>query len=85
VAVPRRCSVGAALPPELRASFLVGRAPVENTGGDAIDQWTFETYYRIHPTPQLSIVPSVQYLVNPAYSRDKDALWVMALRMRLTL
>ena len=54
-----------------------GRAP----DGER-DQYQFESYYRTYIVRGLSVVPSVQYILNPAYEPDESDLWLLALRLR---
>jgi len=62
-----------------------GRAPgADGTGSASRDQYTFETYYRWQPVPDLQIVPSVQYILDPALDPTRDNLWLVGLRMRVS-
>jgi porin len=54
-----------------------GRAPEVDR-----DQYMFETYYRGYLAPGLSVVPSVQYILDPAYNPDVSNLWLMGIRLR---
>lgn len=47
------------------------------------DQYTMETYYRLQPLPGLQIVPSLQYIRNPAFDLSNDDVFIGALRMRM--
>jgi len=58
-----------------------GRAPAD-PGDDARDQFMFETYYRTTIVPGLSVVPSVQYILDPAYNLEVSNLWLMGVRLR---
>jgi carbohydrate-selective porin OprB len=35
--------------------------------------------------PQLAVTPDVQYLLNPANNQNESAIWVLAVRARLSL
>jgi len=61
-----------------------GRPPTDTTGGNAVDQYTLEAYYRVQFFHHLQIVPSVQYIIDPAYNQSVDDLWVLSLRARAT-
>jgi porin len=62
-----------------------GRAPgADGTGSASRDQYTFETYYRWQPVPDLQIVPSVQYILDPALDPTRDNLWLVGLRIRVS-
>jgi len=54
-----------------------GRAP-----GVARNQYQLESYYRTYIARGLSVVPSVQYILNPAYEPGVSDLWLLALRLR---
>jgi len=58
-----------------------GRAPAD-PGEDARNQYLVETYYRAYLTRGLSVVPSIQYIRNPAYNMDVSSLWLLGLRLR---
>ena len=59
-----------------------GQAPKEVTDGKTKNQYTLETYYRVQLLSQVSIWPSFQYFINPAYRPEKENLWLLGLRMR---
>jgi porin len=54
-----------------------GRAPDVDR-----NQYQLETYYRTPVVRGLSVVPAVQYIVNPAYDPETSNLWLLALRLR---
>ncbi|MGR5231824.1 carbohydrate porin [Vibrio rotiferianus] len=47
-------------------------------------QTTAELFYRFQVSNNLAITPSLQYLVNPAYSSSVDSMWVTGLRARVS-
>lgn len=47
------------------------------------DQYTMELYHRLQPFPKLQVVPSVQYIQNPAYNLDIDDVWIGSIRLRV--
>jgi len=54
-----------------------GRAPdVER------NQYQLESFFRTYIVGGLSIVPSVQYILNPAHEPEVSNLWLLALRLR---
>jgi len=59
-----------------------GQAPESTAGGERRDQYLFETYYRTHIVGSVSIVPSVQYVSDPAWNPELSNLWLLALRLR---
>ena len=54
-----------------------GRAPDVDR-----NQYQLETYYRTYVTRGLSVVPSVQYIRNPAHEPAVSNLWLLAIRLR---
>jgi porin len=54
-----------------------GRAPDVDR-----NQYQFETYYRTFLSRGLSVVPSVQYIRDPAYNPEISNLWLLGLRLR---
>ncbi len=64
-------------------AFNWGRPPAGPDGESARDQYTVEAYYRAQFMPELAVVPSVQFFVNPALDPTKDSLWLMGLKVRL--
>jgi len=70
-----------------RNSDLLGLAinwgqPPQN-GLDA--QTTGELFYRVQLAQNLALTPNIQLLKDPALNDQDDAVWVMGLRVRLTL
>ena len=60
--------------------------PSESTLGEGLnDQYTIETYYRIHLGKLISITPDLQLLINPALNPNKDFLTVFGLRARAAI
>jgi porin len=54
------------------------------TTSDALDdQYTAETFYRFHVTPNFAITPDIQLQLHPALNPAENALWVFSLRARL--
>ena len=54
-----------------------GRAPDVDR-----NQYQLETFYRTFITRGLSVIPSVQYIRDPAYDPSVSSLWLLALRLR---
>jgi len=61
-----------------------GRAPTEATGGVAENQYTLEVFYRMQFFQHLQIVPSLQYIIDPAYNPSVQSVWIPSLRVRAT-
>jgi porin len=49
------------------------------------DQYSTELFYRFQFSQNLAFTPSVQLLIDPALNPDEDKIWVVGLRMRLSL
>ena len=62
-----------------------GQPPKEATNNLTMNQYTLETYYRVQLLPQVSIWPSFQYFINPAYQPEVANLWLLGLRLRAAL
>jgi len=62
--------------------FNWGRPPEEMAGDHPRDQYTIETYYRVQVVPNLMIVPSAQFVIDPALDTTKDSLWILGLKIR---
>lgn len=54
-------------------------------GEDLENQFTIESYYRIHLTKILTLIPDVQLLFNPALNPSKDFITVFGLRGRIVI
>lgn len=54
-----------------------GRAPDVDR-----DQHMLESYFRAHILPGLRVVPSFQYVVDPANDPELANLWLLGLRLR---
>ncbi len=48
------------------------------------EQITAEAFYRVQLAQNLAITPSVQYLGDPAFNPEADAVWLFGLRLRMT-
>jgi porin len=51
---------------------------------DLGDQTAVEAFWNFQFAQNLTITPSVQYLLDPAFNTDVENIWVTSLRMRLT-
>lgn len=47
------------------------------------EESTFEAFYRFHVTPEFSISPGVQLIMNPANATEYDRVTVLSLRARV--
>ena len=65
-----------------RTSVAVAWAHPTN---DALrNQYTWETFYRFHVTPNLAITPDFQLVLHPALNPGKATLVVIGLRTRVS-
>ena len=46
------------------------------------DQYTFETFYRVHITPHTHLSPDLQVIINPSNAPSTDTVTVFGLRFR---
>lgn len=69
--------------------FSVGLArnkPSRKTfGADLNDESVLEVSYQLQISQNVSLLPDIQLIVNPANNPNKDRIWVFSLRVRLTL
>ena len=49
------------------------------------DQYTIEVFYRLQLSQNFALTPDIQYLIDPALNPEKDQIWVLGLRARLTM
>ncbi len=70
-----------------RRSDLIGLAVNwgEPADDSLNDQYTGELFYRLQFAQNFAITPSVQLFMDPALNPDKDEIWILGLRARLTL
>lgn len=60
--------------------------PSETTFGPGLrDQYTIEAYYRYQLAKNLALTPDIQYIIDPANNTAVDDIWILGLRMRLSL
>lgn len=48
------------------------------------EQWTAESFYRFHLTPNFAVTPDLQYIKDPSFNPGVDNLWVASIRARIT-
>ena len=44
------------------------------------DEWVVETSYRVRITPELSLMPDVQLVLDPAANPGVGSIWIFSLR-----
>jgi porin len=54
-------------------------------GADLNEESVLEVSYQLQISQNVSLLPDVQLIVNPANNPNKDRIWVFSLRVRLTL
>jgi porin len=59
-----------------------GRPAKDLFGSDIGDEYTAELFYRLQFSPNLSITPSLQLLIDPALNQEDDEVWVFGVRTR---
>ena len=60
--------------------------PTINTYGEKLkDEYVFETSYRVQVTPSISLTPDIQLLLNPSNNQSVNSVWVLGLRIIITL
>ncbi len=71
---------------DLLSVGLAKNKPSRRTfGTDLNDEYLLEISYRLQMLQNISLLPDIQLIVNPANYPDKDRIWVFGLRVRLTL
>ena len=48
------------------------------------DEYVVEAGYKMALTPQLSVMPDIQVVIDPAENPTEDSLWLFSLRTILT-
>jgi len=59
-----------------------GRPPRESDRGNPRDQYAIETYYRAEVLSHLMIIPSAQFVIDPALDPTRESLWILGLKIR---
>jgi Carbohydrate-selective porin, OprB family len=57
--------------------MLVGDGQLPHPGGESI----LETFYSLHLIEHFTISPSFQYVIHPAYNRDRGPVSIFAMRV----
>ncbi len=61
----------------------VGFTWAEPATGGLDDQWAVDGFYRIQVTPEFTIGPTLQVVIDPARNPDEDVLFVGGIRSRI--
>ena len=88
VAAERSVSVGVGISKKYdELSLGLGWArPSEETFGPGLDdEWALEASYRMQMSPNATIMPDVQLVIDPARNPDSSTAWVFGLRVRWDL
>jgi porin len=60
--------------------------PSDDTFGSGLsDEYIFEMSYRVQLTKNVSLLPDIQVVVNPALNPAEDRVWVLGLRASIAL
>lgn len=60
--------------------------PSEETFGPGLDdEWAFEASYRFQMSPNATIMPDLQLIIDPARNLETSSAWVFGLRVRWDL
>jgi porin len=66
--------------------FGVSRTtPSEKQFGPADDQTSAEVFYRFMLSKHLALTPDLQYIKDPALNPNDSSLWIVGVRVRLTI
>ena len=72
-----------------RTSFLsptgVAVAWGEPSDRDLRDQFMVEGFYRLQLTPAIQLTPDVQFIINPSNAPSEDHVWVVGVRLRISI
>jgi len=70
-----------------RLYFGIARnEPSSKTFGAELDpEYLFETSYQFQMSSNVSLLPDIQVVFDPANNPDEDRIWIFGLRIRLTL
>jgi porin len=73
--------------PNQALSLAFGWAdPSDKTfGEDLEDESVIETSYLVQVSPNLSLMPDVQLLLDPSLNPDENSIWVFGFRVIVTL
>ena len=61
------------------------RAATKKFGADVRDEFVVEFSCKLQLTRNITLLPDLQLLIDPATNPDKDGVWVVGLRGILTL
>ncbi len=71
---------------DLFSVALARNKPSRKTfGADLNKEYLLETSYRLQMSQNVSLLPNIQLIKNPANNPNADHIWVFSLRVRLTL
>lgn len=89
VAAESAASVGFEFKPKKNQAWTFGAGwakPSKKASGEGPrDEYVVETSYTFQVTPNFSVMPDLQLLIDPANNPDKESVWVGGLRCILTL
>ena len=59
-----------------------GATAFEEGGPDLDDEYAFEVSYRLQMSPNSTILPDVQLILDPAKNPTAGSVWIWSLRVR---
>ena len=78
-------SLGFQYSPRKSQSLAIGLGWAQPSDKALREEYVLEAGYKVQVTPQLSLMPDLQYLIDPANNPEQDSLWIFSLRMILAL
>lgn len=85
VAAESAANIGFEFKAKKNQTWTMGAGWAKPSGGESRDEYVVETSYTLQITPNFSVMPDLQLLIDPANYPEKDSVWVGGLRCMLTL
>ncbi|MCX2979568.1 hypothetical protein EYC98_01690 [Halieaceae bacterium IMCC14734] len=67
------------------ATTGAGFAAENAVSAELDDEWVLETSYKLQLTPNFTLTPDLQLLINPARDQHHNQLWIAGLRAVFTI
>ena len=84
VAARNAASIGFQYFPRKSQSLSMGLGWAEPADRSLRDEYVVEAGYKMALTPQLSVMPDIQVVIDPAENPTEDSVWLFSLRTILT-
>ena len=78
-------SIGFEYSPWVSTNWSLGVGWAEPSDRDVDNEYVIETSWRVQITPQFSVMPDIQLLLDPANNPDENSLWLVSLRAIVAL